>query len=188
MLRVDLGGIGRDGEWKTVNTDVSVRQAPDFVADITAHAHQLESIFQPESIDIIRCIHTLEHLPNWDILPTLEYWRRFLKTGGKLWIVVPDLGEMAKDYASGRIPFEVFAAVAYVPPSRTINRPATEEHRWGWSYDTLCQDLLKAGYSRADYAYNDVWIDSWSLDYSDLVHTGLVGKYNVPNLRVEAVK
>lgn len=190
MLRkVDLGGIGRGGEWLTVNSDTSVRSAPDHVADITAQADQLSAIFAPESIDIIRCVHTLEHLPQWDILPTLKYWREFLKPDGQLWIVVPDLGTMIFEYMAGLIPFSVFISVAYVPPSRTINRPITEIHRWGWDAFTLTQDLENVGYKDIDgFNVDDVWVPTWTLDFEDLRHTGLVGKYQVPNLRVKAFK
>src|SRR5574341_415097 len=115
-MKADFGGCGRGGEWVTVNSDPgSVRESPDIVADITAHAAHLEQYFEFGSLDEIRCIHTLEHLPAWDILPTLAYWRRFLKSGGLLHIVVPDLGIMAHEFVSGQIPFEVFASVAYVP-------------------------------------------------------------------------
>lgn len=185
-MRVDLGGIGRGGEWVTVNNDGgTVRAAPDIVADITAHAAELERHFAFGSVDEIRCIHTLEHLPAWDVLPTLAYWRKFLKPGGKLHIVVPDLGQMARDYAMSRIPFDVFASVAYVPGVRTKDKPAGEEHRWAWDVDTLTRDLEQVGYRVVD-DYPD-YPASWLLDFENLEHTGLLGKYQVPNLKLTAI-
>lgn len=184
-MKVDLGGIGRGGEWVTVNNDGgAVRATPDIVADITAHAAQLERHFAFGSLDEIRCIHTLEHLPAWDIVPSLAYWRKFLKPGGKLFVVVPDLGTMARHYIDGTIPFDVFASVAYVPPSRTKGRPDGEQHKWGWAGSTLYNDLLKAGFSRVEDWRN--YQPDWVLDYDDCIHTGLVGTYRVPNLRFEA--
>jgi hypothetical protein len=186
MLRIDLGGVGRNGQWVTVNSDTSgYRAAPDICADITASAAQLGEYFDPASIDEIRAIHTLEHLPAWDILPTLSYWRTFLKPGGRLLIVVPNLGLMAIHYADSIIPFDVFAAVAYVPASRTKHGPA-EEHRAGWDYDTLQADLCRAGYRDVKPAGDSDWPECWTLDYADCLHTGLVGRYEVPNLRIEA--
>lgn len=185
-MKVDLGGIGRGGEWVTVNNDGgAVRAAPDIVADITAHAAELEKHFAFGSLDEIRCIHTLEHLPAWDILPSLAYWRKFLRVGGSLHIVVPDLGAMARDYISGKIPFEVFASVAYVPASRTKDRPAGEQHRWGFDKYTLDAALVRAGYVQPVQWLN--YPETWTLDYDDLLPTGLVGVYQVPNLRVTAV-
>lgn len=184
VLKLDLGGVGRNGDWTTVNTDVSgYRPSPDVVADITASADELGQHFRPGKADAIRCIHTLEHISAWDIMPTLRFWRSFLKPGGYLLIVVPDIGQMAVDYADGEIPFDVLAAVAYVSGFRTVQGPQ-EEHRWAWSDDTLIRDLASAGYVNARLAEDDHWPATWTLDFPDLVHTGCVGKYQVPNLRV----
>lgn len=185
MLKVDLGGVGRNRDWITVNCDNSLRAAPDHLADITAATRELDALFGYQSIDKIRCIHTLEHLDAEQILPTLEYWRSLLKPGGELLIVVPSLGALALDYVDGKIPFDVFAAVAYVPPSR-INGHEAERHRWGWDAATLRQDLERAGYNNVRPAGDEHWPRTWTLDFADLLHTGLVGNFEVQNLRMVA--
>lgn len=182
-IRVDFGGIGRHGDWLTVNLDTQLRMPPNVVANITAHAGQLDEHFPINHIDEARCIHTLEHLPAWDILPTLYYWRKFMKRNAKLLIVVPDLGKLARDYAMGLIPMEVLAAVAYVPASRTKPGPL-EEHRWGWDAQTLSDTLLRAGYRAIRAGTDEEWPASWTLDFEECEPTGLVGKYQVPNLRM----
>lgn len=187
MIKVDLGGVGSgDPNWLTVNVDTSgYRPAPDLVADITVRAGELDRHFEPGSLDMIRAAHTLEHLPAYDILPTLQYWRTFLKANGALLIIVPDLGQMAIDYADGRIPMEVFAGVAYVTGFRTVQGPQ-EEHRAGWDFGSLGRLLVEAGYGNVREASDVDWPASWVLDYPDLVQTGCVGRYMVPNLRVIA--
>jgi len=188
MIQADFGGVGKGGEWLTVNADSSgYRPLPDMVADISASSKQLDRFFKKGELDAIRCIHTLEHLPAWDILPTLRYWGTFLKPGGTLLIVVPDLESMMEDVMAERIPFEVFAAVAYVPGSRT-RHGASEEHRWGWNRTTLIADLLDAGYRGFHDGDDSDWEGTWTLDFEDVRHTGLVGRYQVPNLRMKARK
>lgn len=184
MLKLDLGGVGSGGAWTTINLDSSgYRPAPDVVASITASANELSEYFDFGTVDAIRCIHTLEHLPQWDIMPTLQYWHKLLKPGGELLIVVPDMGRMAEQYADAELPFEVFAAVTYVSGFRTKQGPQ-EEHRWGWDVDTLANDLLKAGFRSPEMATD--YPAAWLFDFPDMMHTGCVGRYEVPNLRVRA--
>lgn len=186
-LKVDFGGVGRDGEWLTFNCDAgAVRPRPDVVCDITASSAQLDIHLQRESVDVIRCVHTLEHLPARDIHATLMYWREFLKPCGALVLVVPDMGQLAHDYCAGHIPMDVVSAVGYVPASR-VHNPA-EEHRWGWDHDMLYRDLMMAGYVDIRAGTDDDWVSHWTLDFSDVLHTGCVGKYQVRNLRMRGYK
>lgn len=183
MLKVDLGGVGRnqaDG-WQTVNITNDLRPESDHIADITAEANELAGLFADFSIDAIRTIHTLEHIASDEIKPTLHYWRRFLKPGGELLIVVPDLGKLAIDYADGLIPFDVFCAVAYVPGSRTGDR-IEEIHRWAWDSTTLERDLAEVGYKNIRRGGDEHWPASWTFDMAELTYTGKVGQYEVPNL------
>lgn len=181
-LFVDLGGVGRGKKWKTVNLDARLRAAPDFVGDITC---DLEKFFEESSIDALRCAHTLEHLSPKQIVPALRYWKKFLKPGGTLDIKVPDLGQMARHYAEGKIPFEVLASVAYVPPSRI--KSDLEDHHWGWDRDSLCATLRRAGYMIARDSDPEFTLGGWAYDYEDMEYTGLVGNYKVPDLVVRAL-
>lgn len=185
-VNLDLGGVGQGGAWITVNNDASgYRPRPDYVLDITEAAFQLHTYWPFGTVEAIRCIHTLEHLPAYQILPTLTYWKRLLRDGAPLLLVVPDLGKLAKMYAVGTIPFDVFAAVAYVPATRTVHG-AGEEHRWGWDWHTMVRDLDRAGFSRFEHPPERVWPESWTLDFDDLRHTGCVGTLQIPNLRIVA--
>lgn len=182
-MRVDFGGVGcnRADQWVTVNLCNDLRPESDIVADFTAKANQLDSHFERLSIDEARSIHCLEHVASDQIIPTLHYWRYFLKSGAPLVIVVPDLGAMAVDYADGVIPFDVFAAVAYVPGSRVGDRPE-EIHRWGFSDKTLYRTMCEAGYKDVQLGGDEHWPATWTFDMHELSHTGLIGRYEVPNL------
>lgn len=188
MLRVDLGGIGQNGQWVTVNSDASgYRPQSDIVADITASANELSQYFAPQSVDEMRCVHTLEHLPFDEIVPTLAYWKTMLKPGGRLLIVVPDMGQIAHQYSNGKITYEVFAALAHGDtPGYRSTRNAGELHRWGWDAYTLHCDLKAAGFTgfRLDV---DEWPSYWLFDYPAYAYTGLVGKWQVANLRMIGV-
>lgn len=185
MLKVDMGGVGRnrsDG-WVTVNLTNDLRPESDIIADITARANELPSHFEDYSIDAIRSIHTVEHIASDDIIPTLHLWRRLLKPGGELQIVVPDMGKMAIDYADNIIPFEVFAAVAYVPGSRVGDR-LEEIHRWSFDVTSLEWTLRQAGYGNVRRGGDEHWPATWTFDMEELSYTGLIGNYEVPNLRM----
>lgn len=173
MLKVDFGGCGKGGEWRTINKDDGeAHAAPDIVADITAAAHALDTAFEPQSVDEARCIHALEHLPPWDVLATLAYWRGFLKPGARLLIVVPDMRAIFETYLDGWIDAETAMGMIYVPAEWQQKAPG-EAHRWGFDEDTLCQRLNAAGYHdvrRIDYPHGTFRVDDSP----------------VPNLAVEA--
>lgn len=189
MLRVDLGGVGQNGQWVTVNTDTSgLRLVADICADITASADQLGEYFDPQSVDEMRCCHTLEHIDCLEVLPTLKYWRSFLKPGGSLLIVVPDIGVIATEYVDGEIPFEVLAAVAHGDtPGYQRSRNVAETHKWSWDLMSLKRDLEAAGYVNVQMAGDEHWPSHWLFDYPSYSYTGLVGKWQVANLRLLAV-
>lgn len=179
-MKVDLGGWGTHSEWITVNLDDGdIRAAPHHVADITAQAGQLDAFFAPESVDEMRCIHTLEHLEAWHIVPTLAYWRKFLKPAGRLLIVVPDLGALAQQYAAGDLPMETFSAVMYGRPDYTI-RSDREKHRSGFDSRSLAKALFAAGFWGVELGSDADWVPSWPFDYPDLPAQG----YGIANLRL----
>ena len=103
--------------------------------------------------------------------------------GAELLIVVPDMGKMAIDYADGVIPFEVLAAVAYVPGSRVGDRPE-EIHRWAFDEKSLEWMMTQAGYGDIRCGDDTHWPANWLFDMEELRYTGLIGNYLVPNLRM----
>jgi len=180
MLKIDLSGTGKGGEWFTVNLDPATN--PDHVADIRAAAQGLDFL-KPQSVDEMRCIHTLEHIEFAEIIPSLDYWRTFLKPTGKLLIVVPNVGAMASMLANGELGFSTFIAVMYGNPAISATNPL-QGHRWGFGAGTLVEAIFEAGFEDWEYATRDDWEPSWAFDYAgfDQDH----GK-PIPNLRMWAM-
>lgn len=188
-MKVDLGGVGRGGTWLTINSDDSgLRPLADITADIRECARELEQYLDPQSVGEMRCCHTLEHLDCLEVLPTLKYWRSFLRPGGQLLIVVPDIGVLAAEYVDGEIPFEVLAAVAHGDtPGYQRTRHPNETHKWSWDLLSLKRDLEEVGYVNVQMVGDEHWPSHWLFDYPAYQYTGLVGKWQVANLRLLAV-
>lgn len=180
MLKIDLGGTGKGGEWFTVNLDPATN--PDQVADIRAAAQGLDFL-KPESVDEMRCIHTLEHIEYAEIVPTLAYWRTFLKPTGKLLIVVPNVAVLAGMAVNGELGFDAFVAVMYGNPAISATNPL-QGHRWGFGVGTMVAAILEAGFEAWEYATRDDFPPSWEFDYAGFDEDH--GK-PIPNLRLWAL-
>lgn len=189
---VDMGGVGESTGWTTVNIDDELNAAPNIKCDFTAAAMKLDAFFAPGSMDAIRCIHTLEHLTGDQTLPTLLYWRRFLKPGGELIIVVPNIGQVMRDFVAGRIPFDIAAAIIYSPASalggsrRNYNGSLLIVHKQGWDEPGMIKLLEQAGYVNIRFGDNTHWASSWTLNYPEFFGRPEHGHYEVPNLRMVA--
>ena len=180
-LWVDFGGIDQPGGWFTINIDGVIDPAPNLVADFTASANQLGAYFAPQSISRAQCIHTLEHIPFPEVLPTLRYWRTFMQPGAPLLIVVPDMDRISRDFVAGVIPFEMFIALTYANPARHATHGLPMLHKWGYNRNSLTELLLKAGYT-APYLANK-FPTNWHYDYA---YPDNQVTYFVPNLIMEA--
>ena len=170
-LIVDLGGVGHVNGVITVNLQKHVE--PDIICDITASTAQLEQYIMRNEVDKFVCIHTLEHLFPGEYVPSMRYWREFLRPGGELLIVVPDMMGIWQDVTLGKIMVDVALSITY-----TLGYPLGS-HKWGWADSTLRRDMHAAGYKNireADYP------KFWTYNYPGYEYTGAVGTYQVPNL------
>ena len=146
-LWVDFGGVDQPGGWFTINIDGVFDHAPNLVADFTASADQLSAYFAPQSISRAQCIHTLEHIPFPEVLPTLRYWRTFMQPGAPLLIVVPDMEYIVHTYGDKFAPamdFETLMGMIYVPTE--WQKKDDDHHRYGYSAASLSAVLKAAGY------------------------------------------
>lgn len=193
-IRLDLGGVGRNGRYTTVNIDSTFRDCPDVVADITASARQLEKHFKFNSVSEIRCAHTLEHLPYYEAAESLKYWYRFLHDGGTLRVIVPDIETILVDWKMGAINTGQLVALMYANPVNVMANPLLESHKWGYTHLDLVNMFWRAGFRdtvvQGFYIQDEKTIDldepqHWVYDYP---HPRNAKPYLVPNLIVQGTK
>lgn len=163
MLNVDVGGVkGRDDVpgWKTLD----VRKEGDFIYDLNSGK---PFPFGNKEVDNFYCSHTLEHVKPSLVLYVLKEFRRPLKSGGRIRIVVPDLETAVKWYLKnpemllqkkGRArPFRP----GYYPETRmgrllswfrtddkVKDGIAISGHKMGFDFELLQYYLVKAGFRK----------------------------------------
>jgi predicted SAM-dependent methyltransferase len=84
MIKLDIGAGGPSGDDSFISIDKYVESA-----DIKADMWELP--FADGEVDIIYASHCLEHISKYMVMPTLLEWKRVLKVGGRLQVLVPDL-------------------------------------------------------------------------------------------------
>ncbi len=62
--------------------------------------------FKENSIEEIYSFHVLDHLFEDEIIPALENWRKCLKPGKKLFVIVDDFEYLARAFVGGDISIE----------------------------------------------------------------------------------
>lgn len=96
-LKLNLGSGGRNiPTWTNIDINPDTKPfPPDLVCDIT------KLPYTKDSVDKILAIHCLEHIPVKELHQTLIGWRHILKSGGELYISVPDFEAVCKRYIAG---------------------------------------------------------------------------------------
>jgi predicted SAM-dependent methyltransferase len=105
LMGLDIGcgerKVSVDG-YSMMSVDIRGEVRPDIVAP-------LDKIPVPDgSYDLVFASHVLEHVKRADTYKTLKEWRRVLKPGGKLQLVVPDLETAAIELLSCKTTQDTF--------------------------------------------------------------------------------
>lgn len=139
-----------EDEWKEVRLDIDPAVEPDIVASITAMPQVSDASF-----DAVFTSHTIEHLYAHEVPITFAEFRRVLRTQGFAVLTCPDIQEVAREVAEGRL-FEVVANSPAGPISPLDFlfgwRPALAAgnhfmaHRCGFTAKWLSQLLHEAGF------------------------------------------
>lgn len=81
-------GNGKLPSWFTGHEEVRLDIDPACNPQIVASICSMGDVGQ---FDIVYCSHVLEHLERWDVPKALSEFRRVVKPGGMVMVIVPDL-------------------------------------------------------------------------------------------------
>lgn len=160
----------RTDEWKELRLDIDPKAKPDIVADMR-DLSQLAG----GSVDAIYSSHNVEHLYPHEVPLALKEFRRVVKDGGLALITVPDLQEVCRLVADGRLDDP-----AYVSPAGPIaphdilygHRPSLAQgnlfmaHRTGFTARTLGQALVNAGFQTVSLQRNPALFALWAIAFT----------------------
>lgn len=150
LVRLNLGC----GEYRILGNWLAVDSNPDVSPDICADVRDL-GLFKDGSVDEVFAGHVLEHL-TWDEgQAALAEWRRVLKSGGRLGVVVPDFRAICRAYLANE-----GTVVEWPAGTRRLARDLhlingmflysweqASPHKWMYSLDHLREALEAAGFA-----------------------------------------
>ena len=139
MRVLDVGaGESRPGLWpeaEWVRVDLNPETGADVVADVRDLPEDLGDF------DHILASHVLEHLGRYEALEAIKHWASFLKPGGSLHLIVPDLEWAAGQIAGGHPNITVpVMMVVYGGQGNPLLF-----HKWGYTCMSLRSVIEKAG-------------------------------------------
>ncbi len=156
----------RSAEWKEIRLDVDAAVEPDVVASMT----EMPQIGD-ESIDAVWSSHNLEHLYAHEVPLALAEFHRVLKPGGFVLLIVPDLQQVARRVAEGKLEETLFVSPA--GPITAIDmiygfRPRLAEghvhmaHKTGFTPQSLADKLTEAGFGELSFKADTAALALWA--------------------------
>ena len=137
VLDLGSGGMGTAraffGDAEIVSVDLDPEAAPDVLADVRELPASLGEF------DVVLASHLLEHLRQQDAVGAIRHWMTFVREGGRLQILVPDLMWAAEHLirANGMVQPEVLGHLF------GSQQGEGRVHRMGYTV-RLLRDLLRA--------------------------------------------
>lgn len=175
--RFNLGGIGKGGEYKTVNLAE--------VCDIEANIMDLDSFCADNSVDEFFLSHTLEHISLLQYKDFLLHMKRKLKDGGIVKIIQTDTGRLIKMWVDGKISFRTMRTPIFTPANRCESN-ILQQHQSMWSQEELIKDFNSIGMKAEGFDAGH-----WQYDVEDDIIPEETKKdfgKDIPNLGVIATK
>lgn len=140
-----------------INIDGSYKSNCDLVGRIERLA------FASDSVDVIYCSHSLEHVSHRRCAEVLSEWFRLLKPGGHLFIAVPDIEILFTMYLNALDEYSSPATRAFVDDLIKIifggQSYPLNQHRNGFSFTTLNKWLLETGFTNIERWDSNVKVD-----------------------------
>lgn len=173
-MKLHLGCGGRRLEGYT-NIDVQAKAAD-------MHADVRDLPFNNGSVDEIYASHVLEHFGRHEYKQVLREWRRVLRTGGRVYISVPDIDSSFAHYAKhGDLP-ALYGALW------GGQRDEYDYHKIGFTFKTLEAALAEAGFVNVERYDTFKYLPDNFDDYSKafLPHMDFTGMQMSLNVRATA--
>jgi hypothetical protein len=151
--REKLPAVFLQPDWREIRLDIDPEVGPDVVASITDM-----SVVSDGTIDAVYSSHNIEHLYPHEVPLALGEMHRVLNPAGFALIRLPDLQEVARHVAEGKLeePLYISPMGAISPLDILYGHRASLEsgntfmaHRTGFTGHTLGSALIKAGFSAA---------------------------------------
>ena len=141
-------GIHLGGGDLRIKDFINIDANPYCNCDIISLINKIK--FQDLSTDYIYNSHILEHVPKAEIQQTLSEWHRVLKTGGQLFVCVPDMENLFKIYLDNLDNYDIPENKRLVDLSCGIIYGGQVDkydfHYMGYSYVTLKNMLESIGF------------------------------------------
>ena len=98
LLHVGCGGQKAPlSGYEEIGLDLDPKSGADLIGSM------LDIPLEDGSVDGVYTSHTLEHVTLHDGLRALREFRRVIKDGGRVWIIVPNIGVLADYIRDGRL-------------------------------------------------------------------------------------
>ncbi|MCW0233192.1 MAG: class I SAM-dependent methyltransferase [Ferrovibrio sp.] len=141
----------RQPDWRELRLDIDPEVKPDIVGSMT-DMHAVPAA----SVDAIWSSHNIEHVEAHEVAQALNEFRRVLKPAGFALIATPDLQEVCRHVAEGRLEDTLYTVAAGPIAAidilygwrRDLARGRSYmAHRTGFTRDTLKARLKDAGFA-----------------------------------------
>lgn len=96
--------------------------------------------FPDNSVETIRAIDVLEHIPRADTLPCLQHWAKLLKKGGAVEVRCPDIRKQCELLLDGTWSPEIWSHMVYAAQDSPGNF-----HMAGFTSESLSHLVSQAG-------------------------------------------
>lgn len=165
-LRINLGSGQRPFKgW--VNVDTQAKWNPEVVADGSSLP-----MFEDGCAEYVVLHHVLEHFGCGEGLGMLRECYRILEPGGSLIVTVPDMKEVVRGWATGRLSTQLFLTNIY----GAYMGDEADRHKWGFTLGSLIKEIGSAG----------DWQDLKGFDYRSIEGTDIAKDWWI--LGVEAIR
>jgi hypothetical protein len=176
-MKFDLGGVGRDGPYRTVNLVGECDVLLDFL--------DLDALVPDGQADAFRLIHTLEHVPAVRFDTFLRHLRRKLRAGGSVEVVQTDAEGVIRLWHAGILSWRAMKTTIFPPVDRIAVNPLME-HRGMWSAADMAAEFAARGFAASTFDAGH-----WPFDLVDNLDLRAFDPYQgvpIPNLGVVAVR